>query len=42
MYNINKHVKKEENNKVERERERERERENKPSEERLIKFDGDG
>ena len=41
MYNINKHVKKEENNTVERERERERERENKPSEERLIKFDGD-
>ena len=40
MYNINKHVKKEENNTVERERERERE--NKPSEERLIKFDGDG
>ena len=39
MYNINKHVKKEENNTVERERERERE--NKPSEERLIKFDGD-
>ena len=38
MYNINKHVKKEENNTVERERERE----NKPSEERLIKFDGDG
>ena len=27
MYNINKHVKKEENNTVERERERERERE---------------
>ena len=27
MYNINKHVKKEENNKVERERERKRERE---------------
>ena len=28
MYNINKHVKKEENNTVERERERERERTN--------------
>lgn len=49
MYNINKYVKKEENkNNIvekqkerERERNRKRERENKPSEERLIKFDGD-